>query len=122
MANEENLIPNSERSPSELRENGKKGGIASGESRRENKIISNRFSSFLIKKHNIKIDGQKTEINGEALLESVIGKILSRGDGASVALIKVMLEALEGNILTLKIDPNDKPVTLEDLEEILNDD
>ena len=30
-----NLIPNSERSPSELREMGRKGGIKSGESRRK---------------------------------------------------------------------------------------
>ena len=32
--NDENLIPNSERSPEELREMGRKGGIKSGESRR----------------------------------------------------------------------------------------
>ena len=34
MANPENLIPNSERSPSELREQTRKGGIASGKARR----------------------------------------------------------------------------------------
>lgn len=33
--NDENLIPNSERSPSELREMGRKGGIKSGEARRK---------------------------------------------------------------------------------------
>ena len=38
MANEKNLIPNSERSPSEVRENGKKGGQKSGEVRREKRI------------------------------------------------------------------------------------
>ena len=37
--NDENLIPNSERSPSELREMGKKGGIRSGEVRRRNKRL-----------------------------------------------------------------------------------
>ena len=37
--NDENLIPNSERSPSELREMGRKGGIRSGEVRRQNKRI-----------------------------------------------------------------------------------
>lgn len=37
--NDENLIPNSERSPSELREMGKKGGIKSGEVRRRNKRL-----------------------------------------------------------------------------------
>lgn len=37
--NEDNLIPNKERSPSEVRENGKKGGIASGEARRRKKTM-----------------------------------------------------------------------------------
>ena len=35
--NDSNLIPNTERSPSELREMGRKGGIKSGESRRRKK-------------------------------------------------------------------------------------
>lgn len=39
MANEQNLIRNSERSPSEARENGKKGGIASGKARRRKKLL-----------------------------------------------------------------------------------
>jgi PBSX family phage terminase large subunit len=40
MANEKNLIPNSERTPSELREIAKKGGIKSGEVRRQKKTLS----------------------------------------------------------------------------------
>lgn len=40
MANEKNLIPNSERTPSELREITKKGGIKSGEVRRQKKTLS----------------------------------------------------------------------------------
>lgn len=40
MANEKNLIPNSERTPSELREITKKGGIKSGEVRRQKKALS----------------------------------------------------------------------------------
>lgn len=39
MTNKTNLIPNSERSPEELREMGRKGGIASGKSRRKKKRI-----------------------------------------------------------------------------------
>ena len=35
MANEQNLIPANKRSKSEARENGSKGGIASGKSRRK---------------------------------------------------------------------------------------
>ena len=34
MANEQNLIPQSQRSPNEVRENGRKGGKASGKARR----------------------------------------------------------------------------------------
>lgn len=40
MANEKNLIPISERSPSELREMTRKGGIASGQARRQKKTLS----------------------------------------------------------------------------------
>lgn len=37
--NEKNLIPNTERSPSELREMGRKGGIASGKVRRQKREL-----------------------------------------------------------------------------------
>lgn len=37
--NEDNLIPNYERSPEELREMGRKGGIKSGESRRKKRDL-----------------------------------------------------------------------------------
>ena len=39
MANEQNLIPNSKRTPSELREMTRKAGIASGEARRARKTL-----------------------------------------------------------------------------------
>ena len=45
--NEKNLIPNSERSPSEVRENGRKGGIASGIARREKKTVQKILNDFL---------------------------------------------------------------------------
>lgn len=41
MANEQNLIPNSARSPKEVRENGAKGGKISGEVRREKATFKN---------------------------------------------------------------------------------
>lgn len=39
MANEQNLIPNSQRTPEELREITRKGGIASGKARRKKKML-----------------------------------------------------------------------------------
>lgn len=45
--NENNLIPNNERSPNEVRENGRKGGIASGKARREKKTIQKILADLL---------------------------------------------------------------------------
>lgn len=47
MANEQNLIPNSERTPSELREIAQKGGIASGEARRRRKSLKEELEILL---------------------------------------------------------------------------
>lgn len=47
MANEQNLIPNSERSPSELREMARNGGLASGEARRKRKTLKEELLLML---------------------------------------------------------------------------
>lgn len=47
MANEDNLIHNSKRTPSELRENGRKGGIASGKARRKKANLKNALNTIL---------------------------------------------------------------------------
>lgn len=49
MANEENLIPFSERSQDEARENGRKGGIASGAARRRKRSLKEAADIFLSK-------------------------------------------------------------------------
>ena len=50
--NEKNLIPNNMRSPKEVRENGKKGGIASGKARREKRDMRERLKIMLEEKPN----------------------------------------------------------------------
>ena len=47
MANSENLKPNSERTPSERRENAKKAGIKSGEARRARKTLKEELLLLL---------------------------------------------------------------------------
>ena len=47
LANEKYLIPYSERSENEARENGRKGGIASGESRRKRKLLKDSMNALL---------------------------------------------------------------------------
>lgn len=49
MANEQNLIPNSERTPSELREITQKGGRASGEARRRKKALKTVLDELLVR-------------------------------------------------------------------------
>ena len=45
--NMNNLIPNSKRSPEEVRENGRKGGIKSGETRRKRKTLREELLALL---------------------------------------------------------------------------
>lgn len=47
--NDSNLIPNTERSPEELREMGRKGGIASGKSRRRKRDLQ-KLAKMLLDK------------------------------------------------------------------------
>ena len=47
MSNEKNLIPNSERSPTELSEMGKAGGIASGRARRRKRSMKEAADYYL---------------------------------------------------------------------------
>lgn len=47
MANEENLVPQTKRSPSEAREMGRKGGIASGAARRRKKSMKQKMQLLL---------------------------------------------------------------------------
>lgn len=47
MANGQNLIPNSERTPSELRKMARNGGLASGEARRKRKTLKEELLLML---------------------------------------------------------------------------
>lgn len=47
MANEENLIKNNQRTPSELREITQKGGVASGRARRRKKLLKDTVNMLL---------------------------------------------------------------------------
>lgn len=89
MANEENLIPMSERSKEEARELGRQGGIKSGKVRKQNADIKKRLK----------------EIANMALRDGKIDKIKTLADAKSAnlsisdaLLIKLVLMALNGNI------------------------
>lgn len=97
----ENLIPNEQRTPEERRENARKAGKASVEARRKKKRMSQIYADFLTSKHKITIDDIDKELEGVALLTEVMKKVLSRGDSASVSLLKEIREATEGSKVAL---------------------
>lgn len=92
--NEKNLIPNSERSPSEVRENGKKGGIASGQARREKKAIREILSDILDSE--IKDSPQFAEVAAKMGIET------DKSVKDIFTLICLMNSLKEGNIADLE--------------------
>ena len=89
MANEQNLIPNSERTPTERRENARKAGIASGKARREKrdrKQIASELLDLTMQGAGVdkikKFFGMKnTELNAyQVTVLSCLMKAMQKGD------------------------------------------
>lgn len=100
MANEKNLIPNEQRTPSERRENAQKAGIASGEARRRKKLlkecmielldlpVSNRNHWNKLSKMGINPDDID---NKELLTVALFEKAVSSGDVAAFKEIRNLI-------------------------------
>lgn len=85
MANEKNLIPNSKRTPDELREMTKKGGIASGKARRKKANLKKAFEAILeadVKSNKIKqqLESMGFEATNEMALAMVMMQKAMKGD------------------------------------------
>lgn len=85
MANPENLIPNEQRTPTERRENARKAGKASGESRRRRKAMREAFDELLSREFTDK-EGNTTD-GVTALVTRVYQKAL-KGDMRAVQFIR----------------------------------
>lgn len=78
MANEQNLIPFTERSESEVRELNRKGGVNSGKARREKRDLQ-YFARMMLDE--IITDKKGNEMPTRyAMLKSVLKKVLKDGD------------------------------------------
>lgn len=73
--NEQNLIPTSQRTKNEQREIARKGGIASGEARREKKLAKQIAIDILNEQTTITKDGRKLTLK-EAMIEGFIKKTI----------------------------------------------
>lgn len=100
MANEENLIPFSERSKEEARENGRKGGIQSGASRRRKRTVKQAVELVMslpvsdpklkakLKKMGIDMDDAD---NQTAVVVGLLGRAM-KGDPKASALLFEQLD------------------------------
>ena len=122
--NEKNLIPNSERSPKEVRENGRKGGIKSGKVRREQKAYRDMAKAMLsatIADENILNELQayglsETDVKAYTLL----GMIKASGNGSHNAFDRLMeligeKEQNQNENVIAKLDK-----VLGDIDEVMN--
>lgn len=104
MANEQNLIPFSERSESEARENGRKGGIASGAARRRKRSLKEAADLYLsLPVTDTKVwnklakDGVDTEdIDNQMAIIAGLSKRAMKGDAKAA---KVVIELIGENTM-----------------------
>ena len=91
MANADNLIPNSERTPEELREQTRKGGIASGKARREKKMFRETLESLLTMPMK---DGKSADVDEIQSFASVKGQNISVQEAILIAQVQ---KAMKGD-------------------------
>lgn len=99
--NIDNLIPLPKRTKEAQREIQSKGGKASCEAQREKKRMSQIYADFLAAEHEIDIAEVRVKLEGSKLLAHVMKQVLTRGDSASVSMLKEIREATEGSNLTI---------------------
>lgn len=122
--NDKNLIPNSERSPKEVRENGRKGGIKSGEVRREQKTYREMAKAML--SATITDENILNELKAYGLSETdvkaytLLGMIKASGNGSHNAFDRLMeligeKEQNQNENVIAKLDK-----VLGDIDEVMN--
>jgi hypothetical protein len=85
------------RTAEEAAKKGRAGGKKSGEVRRAKKLLSQMWAAYLTEKRNIVFkDGKKAQD-----VKDAADVIISRGDSASVAMLREIREATEGSKIAL---------------------
>lgn len=111
--NKENLIPNSERTPSELKEMTRKGGIASGESRREKKKVAELVRIYM----SMPSESGK---EGKTMMDDFIENALKNSTGVATLDDVIKLQRIIGEDVTkIQVETDDTAVQVaQELKEI----
>lgn len=122
--NEENLIPNSQRTPSELREMATKGGKASGEARRNKKMLRDCIDYLLEREDKTVLDNEGNPMSGaEQLAYNLFIKALTEKDTGKAAKAFEVLRDTAGQkpvekVVISEIDTD----VIDEVERMVNDD
>ena len=100
MAGKDNLRP-----VPFTKENAKEMQKKSAEKRKENnerkKLLSEMYADFLSDEFNVRKDGETIKLSGTDYIKTIIKAVVSRGDSSSVAMLKEIREATEGQKINL---------------------
>ena len=101
MAGKDNLRP-----VPFTKENAKEMQRKSAEKRKENnerkKLLSEMYAEFLTDEYNVRKDGETIKLSGTDYIKTIIKAVVSRGDSSSVAMLKEIREATEGQKINLE--------------------
>jgi hypothetical protein len=125
----ENLISLADRTTDEQREIAKKGGVKSGEVRKEKKLMSQILADYLNEEHEVVIrddDGaviDRETIPADKLIRRTVTAIMAREDSASVQMLKTISEVTEGknvnltgSLETYALTPEQRKARIDELE------
>ena len=129
MANEKNLVPfTSEQSHEEAVKNGRKGGIASGEAKRNRKMLRDCIDYLLERENAMVLDADGNPMSGaEQLAYNLFVKALAEPDTAKAAKAFEVLRDTAGQKPVEKVQTTQTVVDLsgfstEELKAMLDDD
>ena len=121
MGREENL----KKAVPFTKENAKEMQKKSAEKRKENnerkKLLSEMYADFLVDEFNVRKDGKTIKLSGTDYVKTIIKQIVNRGDSSSVAMLKEIREATEGNKLQLSGEVKTEMQTTEDRLKIFDE-
>lgn len=116
--NDTNLVPMNQRTESEQREIGKRGGLASGEARREKKRLKEAIEAALELPYTDMMTG-KTTTN----LEAVVAALIEQARQGNVSAFKELRNTIDGlPTATVAMEPPISPETYARVEAILGGD
>ena len=132
MANDENLIPNHERTPSELRKITQKGGIASGRARRRKKALRLALKGVMDiplgelapdLRDGIMIAAKLTDEEltvGDAVIGSIVRTACNGNSQMAKLLLDTIGESMEARMREREVRLKEKAIDSEQIDTILN--